>query len=330
MYRVSIKEFFRTNKLTKELYKKIKKSYYRGKNLTNKYKFIDRSKGSDKLCIVLAGYKNFLIPAVMGRLKKYVPEDIDVCIITSGKWSEEIRELCDKNKWSYLSTKRNNVALAQNVAIELHESAKYIFKLDEDIFITEDYFERMLKAYKKCDEITEYKVGVLAPLLPINGYGHVKLIQKYGLEEIYRSKFGDLKIAAGPDRKIETSQELARFMWGEAITLDGKEYKLPGIDEINKYLMQKEPEIEACPIRFSIGAILFERKLWEKMNFFNVGKGISMGGDEVQLCEYCLRESRPLMVCHNIAVGHLAFGGQNQAMRKYYEDNKELFMPPEG
>lgn len=326
---MSIREYLRTSKLTKELYKSVKKSYYRRKNLTNKYRFIDRSKGSDKLCIVLAGYKNFLIPAVMGRLEKYVPEDMDVCLITSGKWSEEIKELCDKNKWSYLSTRRNNVSLAQNVAIDLHKSAEYIFKLDEDIFVTEGYFERMLKAYKSCDKITDYKAGVLAPLLPINGYGHVKLLQKIGFEEVYRSRFGELKIAAGPDRAIESSPELARFMWGEAIVLDGKEYMLPGIDEMNRKLMQQEPEIEACPIRFSIGAILFERKLWENMNYFSVGKGINMGGDEVQLCEYCMRESRPLMVCHNIVVGHLAFGGQNSVMRKYYEENKDLFLPSE-
>ncbi len=327
---MEFKEILRTNTYTKDLYKAVKRIYYRRKNSTNKYKFINRSKGCEKLCIVLAGYKNFLIPAVMGRIKKYAPGNVDVCIITSGKWSEEIAELCERNGWSYLSTKRNNVSLAQNVAIDIFKDARYIFKLDEDIFITEDYFERMLKAYEECEKSTDYKPGVMAPLLPINGYGHVQILRKFGMDEVYKSVFGDLKVAAGPDRKIENSPELARFMWGEGIkNKEFKEYKLPGIDEMNRLLYRQETKAEPCAIRFSIGAILFEREFWESMNYFQVGKGPGMGDDEVQLCEHCMLVSRPLMVTHNIVVGHLAFGGQNQAMKEYYEGHKVLFMPPE-
>ncbi len=325
---MGIKRFLGTNKIMKELYRKIKKSYYRRKNFTTKYSFINRSAGSDKICIVLAGYKNYLIPSVMGRIKRFAPKDVDICIITSGKWSEEINELCERNQWSYLSTKRNNVALAQNMAIDLHKKADYIYKLDEDIFITEGYFERMLEAYKACEESTDYNVGVLAPILPINGYGHVQVLREYGCEEVYKSLFGSLKIAAGPDRKIESSPELARFMWGEALALEGKEYRLPSIDEMNIRFMNKEQEIVACPIRFSIGAILFERKLWDAMGFFRVEKGPGMGADEAQICEYCMLESKPVMVSHNILVGHLAFGTQNKAMKEYYESHTSLFLPP--
>ncbi len=326
---VGIKKFLGTYKITKKLYGKIKKSYYRRKNFTTKYRFINRSTGSDKLCMVLAGYKNYLIPAVMGRIKRFAPDDVDICIITSGKWSDEINKLCEQNQWSYLSTQRNNVALAQNMAIDLHKKAEYIFKLDEDIFITEGYFERMLEAYRTCEESTDYQVGVVAPILPINGYGHVQVLREYGYEDMYKSVWGDLKIAAGPSRKIESNPELARFMWGEAFTLDGKEYKLPGIDEMNRRFMSKEQEVEACPIRFSIGAILFKRYLWKAMNSFRVEKGPGMGADEAQICEYCLLESKPVMVSHNILVGHLAFGGQNKAMKEYFENNTGLFMPPE-
>ncbi len=326
---VGIKALLDSNRFTRRMYREFKTNYYKHKYLTGKHRFIDRSKGCEKLCMVLAGYKDFLIPAVMGRLKKYASKDLDVCIITSGKWSDEINRLCEQNGWSYLSTRRNNVALAQNMAIDLHKAANYIFKLDEDIFITENYFERMFEVYKSCEKSTDYKVGVLAPLIPVNGYGHVKIIRKSGLEDVFRSLFGDIKIAAGPDRNIESSPELARFMWGEEVVLDGKKYKLPGIDEMNRTFAKEQMETEPCPIRFSIGAILFERKLWKDMNSFHVGKGSDMGKDEEQICTYCLLNSIPVLVSHNIVVGHLSFGGQNKAMREYYEEHKVLFLPPE-
>ena len=46
------------------------------------YKFEDRRKNCKKLCMVLSGYKDFLWDSVFGRLKKFVPEDIDICILS--------------------------------------------------------------------------------------------------------------------------------------------------------------------------------------------------------------------------------------------------------
>lgn len=326
---MNIKYFFKKNKYTKKYYPVVYDFYYRRKYLTGKHKFIDRSHNCSKLCIVLAGYKEYLIPSVMGRLKKYTPNDVDVCIVSSGKWSETLDNLCSKNSWSYLSTNRNNVSLAQNIAIDLHKKANYIYKLDEDIFITEHYFENMMKAYKYCEKHTDYNVGVVAPLLPINGYGHVKIIEKYQLIEVYQKEFGDLKIAGGVDRPIETNSELACFMWGKEIECDGLKYRLPSIDSMNSLFASGETKIESCPIRFSIGAILFERKLWKEMDYFHVGKGTDMGKDEIQLCEFCMLNSKPIMVSNNIVVGHLGFGRQNEAMKQYYEKNLAVFRTPE-
>ena len=72
-----------------------------------------------------------------------------------------------------------------------------------------------------------------------------------------------------------------------------------------------------CPIRFSIGIILFERDLWKGMGYFHVSsKGSDMGSDEVQINEYCLIQSRPMVVSQNSIAGHLSFGPQNKAMIK--------------
>lgn len=325
---MNLKYFFKTNKYTKDIYPKIYDCYYRRKYLTGKYTFVDRSRKCSKLCIVLAGYKEYMTSSVMGRLKKFVPNDVDVCVITSGKWSELLSELCRKNKWSYLSTKRNNVSLAQNIAIDLHKKANYIFKMDEDIFITENYFEKMINAYKKTAN-SYYNCGVMAPLLPINGYGHVRIIEEFGMNDVYESVFGALKMAGGADRPIESDADLARFMWGEELEINGKKFGLPSIDEMNHVFEKKELKIEACPIRFSIGSILFERKLWKDMDFFHVSNGTDMGKDEIQICEYCMLNSRPLLVCNSTVVGHLSFGKQNETMKQYYLDNESKFMAPE-
>lgn len=317
-----IKLFLKNNVITKDLYMHLKNKY--DKKLYNdhfKFKghFVNRSKGFENLCIVLAGYKEFIYPAVFSRLEKYMKEDMDVCVVSSGRFSKKLDQLCKKNNWSYLSTEENHVALVQNVAIYKHPKARYIFKLDEDIFITEGYFDNMLQAYHHA-ETGNFVPGVMAPMLNINGFSYARIIEKLKLKRIYEQRFGLFKYATGPQNAIENNVELAKFMWG-------KDNIVPSIDELNKKF-SKEPLSEIpCPFRFSIGAILFERRLWEDMGFFNVNRKTNgMGEDEVELDTFCCMSSRIIMVSENIVVGHLSFGPQNEEMKKYYLENADIFM----
>lgn len=300
-----------------ERLKKLRDEISRRQKLHGKYKFEDRSVGSNRLCIVLAGYKEYLYPAVMGRLKKHAPPDMDVCILTSGLYSKTVSDLCADNGWSYLSTKRNNVSLIQNIAINLYPKAEYIFKLDEDIFITQGYFENMIRAYRHAEE-GDYFPGVLAPLIPINGYGNVRILQKTDFVDTYTELFEKPKIYLGRERLVESSAEAAQFFWGGV--------SMPSIDEMNARFSKESLDERPCAIRFSIGAILFKRSFWNDMKMFPVGKGSSMGADELHLCISCCSMSRPLMVSENVVVGHFSFGGQNKAMKEYYMQHKELFL----
>jgi len=45
--------------------------------------FKDISTGEEKLCIFLAGYKEFLYPVNFSRLERYRVEKMDICIISS-------------------------------------------------------------------------------------------------------------------------------------------------------------------------------------------------------------------------------------------------------
>ena len=319
---MSLREILKTNFLTKDLYNflKAKKQQHIFKSKTKtKYKFVNRSKSNKKLCIVLAGYKEFAYDIFFKRIKEFSPPDIDFCIISSGKYCEVLEKICQENDWSYLSTKRNNVCVAQNVAIQLHPNAEYIYKLDEDIFITENYFETTFETLQRVTEESDYAVGFIAPLILINGYSTLRILKKLNLREEYEKRFEKLYHAHGSDRMIENNPDVAEFMWG-------KDGIVPHIDEINRIFQSEEFSYSVCPIRFSIGAVLFKREVFEEFGMFNVSAiGNDLGNDEAQLCSIAIESSKAIIVAENSVVGHLSFGTQNNTMKEYFSNHPERF-----
>lgn len=316
-----LKVMLQNNPATKHAYSYLKDLKDRAAQMNNvrgTYSFDNRSRGTRTLCVVLAGYKPYLFPYVFPRLLKYAPQNMDICIATAGKREEPLRDLCKDNGWSYLSTKENNVSLVQNIAFSLFPQAKMIFKLDEDIFVTEGFFEKMLAAYDHAYH-GQYLLGALAPLIPVNGFGHVRILERYGLLEEYASRFQKPLYMAGPCRQVENNAEAAKFLWG-------KGGHVPSIDRIASDFSNDPVEELPCAIRFSIGAILFERAVWEDMGYFEVYHGfVGLGMDERQLCTWCTINSRPIMISQNAVVGHFAFGSQTSGMRQYLESHPEVF-----
>lgn len=292
----------------------------RKSRLRGRYIFENRSKGCDMLCMVLAGYKEYLYPATLGRLEKYAPVNMDICILTSGIYSSEMSKFCEDKGWSYLSTKKNNVSLIQNITIHLFPKAEFIFKLDEDIFITEGYFDNMLRAYHHAEE-GNYNPGVIAPLIPLNPYGNMRLLEKLGLVETYTRLFDKPKYSCDLSKEFYKNPTAAKFFWGE----DGY---IPSIDKMNKQFASEPLEERPCAVRFSIGAIMFRREFWESMDYYPVSHGINMAGDEIALCSFCCLSSLPLMVTENVLVGHLSFLSQNATMKDYFLRHQEIFFPP--
>lgn len=300
--------------------KKQKDKLHRRQSSSGRHVFIDRSQGSDDLCIVLAGYKEQCYPATLGRLAQEAPKDMDVCIVSSGLFSPTLERLCEEHGWSYLSTQRNNVCLVQNMAIELHPHAQHIYKLDEDIFICRDYFTRLKAAYQLALQ-SPYRPGVVAPAINLNGFSSYHILDRLDLLADFALRFEPLKSETGRDHPVELLPDVARYLWGEG-------GHVPSIDEIDELLNGDEPRVLACPHVFSIGAILFDRGLWEDIGFFPVGRsGNSLGKDEQSICTYCFKKSRPLMVSMNLAVGHLSFKTQNETMMRYYSEHEEVFLP---
>lgn len=287
--------------------------------LSGTYKFENRSSNNRKLCIVLAGYKKQLYPSVFGRIEKYAPLDVDICVVSSGVYSQELSRLCKDHNWSYLSTKKNNISLIQNITIMLFSNAEYIYKLDEDIFITEKFFENMYRAYQHAEQGC-YDIGVIAPLIPINGYGNYRILEKLNLLKKYESLFEKPIYSTDPNRLFRTSEETAKFFWGE-------NNLVPSIDDMNRKFSCEPIQEHPCPIRFSIGAIMFKRTLWEDMSYYPVFKGRILGVDEDHINAFCCNHSRPIMVSENVVVGHFSYSQQFKAMKELYCKKPHLFMP---
>lgn len=289
------------------------------------YEFVDRSKGSEKLCIVLAGYKEPLWGEVFGRLKAFAPADLDVCIMTSGLENDTLKKIAEENNWSYLSTSVNHLSLVQNIAIDVHPQAKWVYKIDEDMFLTKGFFEKLLETYDYVDSETCYRPAFVSPLINVSCYGHIRLLEKCGLTEEFRATgLTDMKVTDGLHHNKQVLENVAasRYLWGETQPM------LRDIDALTEEFSKGDLAFSICPVRYSIGAILFTRDSWEEFGKFPltfVGSEFGLGDDEEHICHYACFTGRAMVICENVVVGHLGYGPQTSEMMKYYEAHKDWF-----
>ncbi|MDF5720855.1 MAG: hypothetical protein PUP91_10300 [Rhizonema sp. PD37] len=289
------------------LSRKLNKKFIQWLNFRGSHEFIDRSKGSDRLLIILAGYKSILWSLTLTRIAKFAPPDVDVCILSSGLYSEQLAEMAAKHGWSYLHTKVNKVSLVQNLAITKYPKAKWIYKTDEDIFISEDFFERLLEGYLYIKNEGLYNPGFCSPLLNVNGYSYISFLRTINADDEYKAKFGELKHSVNGVKAFYDG-EAAKWLW---------EKSLP-FDEVAHYIASQPFKYSASPHRFSIGAILFEREFWEAIGGFRTSlKEGGLGMDEEYLCKECIEMSKVMIVIHNLFAGHFSFGPQSSTMTEF-------------
>jgi len=269
------------------------------------YQVDDRRSDAETLIVILAGYKDYLWPWTLARVRAAVPPGADVCIASSGRHDQRLARLAEAEGWSYLSTEKNNVSLVQNLAIRHHPRAKRIIKLDEDIFVGEKFFELLLEGYERVQRDARWFPGVCSPLLNVNGYSYVDFLETLELSDAYAEKFGPLTRASGDLAATDTG-EAARWLWSHALPFDATVARFAA----------RPFTYSAVPHRFSIGAVLFERAFWEGMGGFWVsGDGAGLGADEEQICRSAVSLSRVIVVLHGLFAGHFAFGPQEPAMR---------------
>jgi hypothetical protein len=280
--------------------------------------FVDRSQGREELLLVLAGYKPYLWPYTLARLERFVPAHVDVCIVSPGVAPPELAELAARNGWSSLRTRRNSLCLAQNLAIAAHPQARYIHKLDEDVVIGAGHLERLRAGYDAVAAEGRFRPGFAAPVLNVNGFSYRPFLEELDLLGEYRERFGEPLQASVLGAPVQTSGEVARWLWEQSIPFDA----------VAARFAARPFGYTAIPHRFSIGSFVMERDLWEAFGGFAAHPLGDLGRDELQLCRECAERSRVPVMLHDVFAGHWSFGPQEPAMRAALPGFADGLRPP--
>jgi hypothetical protein len=265
-------------------------------------------KGLDVGVVVLAGYKPSLWPLTLARIRKFVPPYAEVCITTAGKHVPELAALCKANGWTYLTTSANKTGLALNKVIDAHPGATRWFKLDEDIFVAEGFFDDLIQGYEALVQQGSYRPGFCAPMLNVNGVSYVGFLERIDAADAYKAVFGDLR-QASDGVHAHYDPKAAEWLWRRTLPLD----------EVAARMNSDNPDPLAharlIGTRFSIGAIFFEREFWKAFGGFTSTwrQGI-LGVDETGICTACMLASRPMYYMTNVLAGHFSFYPQERAM----------------
>jgi hypothetical protein len=230
------------------------------RNMHGRFEMRKRSRGSSHLLVIVAGYLPNLWEFTLERVARLQMADMDVCIVSPGVRVAKLGAICEKNGWSYLSTTANQLALAQNLAIREHKAAEWIFKIDEDIFVGEGYFEDLLGGFIRAEKEVLYRIGFAAPLLNVNGNTYVDFLNVTGNAHDYLLKFGELTRSA-IEIKAHKDGSAAQFLWDASLPFDQVAAKVRSLGFSYKTI----------PHRFSIGAILLKRSLLAGDEWFSTG-----------------------------------------------------------
>lgn len=310
-YRMEIEKELRKYGVEYELFLSLEKKLQED-NFTGNYHFYDRSKQKEQMLMILAGYKEYLWESVFARVKRYVPSDIDVCVMTAGYENEALKQRCEEVNWSYLYTEENKLALVQNLTIREHPKAKWIYKMDEDIFLTPGVLEELMDTYQYAQESSEYSVGIVTPIMGVNGYGYQRILRRLGGLDEYEKQFGRAISGKGA---IYVNPGAAEFMWQMSLPIDSFADKIRSMQ--NKF--------SVCPHRFSIGCYLISRNNWDEMGGFKNAPEGAMGVDEEYLCKWCMDSAHEIIVAERAYAGHFAYGPQTERMKLLYQSRRADF-----
>ena len=276
---------------------------------------INNMNNYENLLIIVAWYQEYLYDKVLTRVNNNIEDNVDVCIVTPWKKDVELMEYCKNFWWSYLYTKENKLSLAQNVAIKLHTKAKFIYKMDKDIFITKWFFTNLKEKYYLAVKNSEYIPGAITPVININAFSYSFFLDIIWKKQEYSNKYWAIKQDCN---NIGTLWEIAKYIRNNTLPIDSTQEKFfKSINIREKYITNS--------VRYSIGCFMFPRDVWEDMWWFDVAFEWWLGKEEKQFLSYSINESRPIILCENSLCWHFSFWSQKLDMKEFFEKNKNLF-----
>ena len=298
-------------------------------DLTKKYKkicscrtwFEDRRSKNKKLLYILIGYKDFLWEDVLERVKLFCPNDIDVCLLSSGRYDDRLSAISKHNNWSYFVTDINNILYAQNLMMASFSEKEYIYKMDEDVYVTENCFNKMFNCLDRAQKSGELNVGYVTPIIPLSSSSYI-FLEEFGLVEKYKKTF-KRKLYYGGDLsspEIRSDSNFSHFYWS--------------IDNIDMLSQRAENnggnKFRVIAGRHAICFILFSREFFNSMGGFDLGELEGIGydwkdGDEFQIMQHCINFGYYGLMTLDSVCGHFCYAKQEKDMIKFRRENPYYF-----
>lgn len=283
----------------------------------SKYRFTDRRQHKGKMLYVLAGYKPYLWKDVFSRIDAYLPTDVEVCVLSSGKYLPQLEDYCEQYGWSYLSTTRNNICCITNIMMKIYNDVEYVFKMDEDIYLTEGAFEGLESCYHKLEKERRYEIGMVGAFIPINSFCIYKFLNEVGKYDDFVEKYGWINDGCMYDEQLRRKPGINAYIWNET----------GDIDAFARNHRSMEPGVYDVNVRYMIGFVLYKRSLWESIGGLRVmaGKGSGDEGDEGQFLSHCFLTSKAVFVAKNVVVGHFSYGGAEEEVMRVKKSHPDWF-----
>ncbi|MGD9874747.1 MAG: hypothetical protein AB7T27_10855 [Kiritimatiellia bacterium] len=153
-------------------------------------------------------------------------------------------------------TRPDGISFVQNECIRRYPDSIYV-KIDNDIFVHKSWARTLLEAYEvhKKDD----RLGLISPLIPNNAMGLCTLLNRFypNLLAEYVHKFG-----SEPESRCQGA------VWSHADIAIWATRKFIDIEEANrvqKSIVAGGERYVPFTERFSIGCIIYDYKLWQKM-----------------------------------------------------------------
>jgi len=152
----------------------------------------------------------------------------------------------------------NQISLIQNNLIAQLKADVYI-KLDDDIFVGENWYKGFLGVFERHTK----DISIGSVIIPINGFGWVPFLDIMNLKEIFFEKFPQYELFQGcMEPAVWYDKEVNKFIWEQCLD----------IDQTNQNFVSNQSNFQdyIVPHRYSIGAIIFSHKFWEKMGGWKI------------------------------------------------------------
>jgi hypothetical protein len=185
------------------------------------------------------------------------------------------------------------------------------------MFVTANWMDILERTYRFAVAENRYRVGLVAPLVPVNGFGYVRLLDLLDLREKFLFDHPDHSLLSAADGiGVHSDGLVAEWLWRH----------MSPMDEVTAKLASRAPSYSVCPHRFSIGAIMLPRSVWQIMGKFPAEhKDGLIGSDEEHICKFCMDKSYAIVIAEGAFCAHFGFGPQTSHMLDVYRSNAELF-----